>query len=197
MGYENLMNSSRKYTDPSMYDINLKPVKYAGFMPRFYAFIIDVVFIFLASILFYFVVIGIIYAVASVMGGTSLSMLMLANAISIRLVYIAYPISFLYLFGATPGKMLIGLRVVPSGTPSTDKRGISLSSSTLRSLSYPLIVIIISYIFLYLSQDYMLFIIMSSLISFAVGGLNLFLLAYTPNHRSLMDRIAGTSVIKL
>lgn len=111
---------------------------YAGFVSRLFAFAIDIVIIVvILTLTTWFVsVVNELFRVEAFLGGllgadtVDIAALVLATLLSVS-VYIGYPLLFWTLTGQTPGKMLLGLRVV-----TTEGRYLSLGRAVRRLIGY-------------------------------------------------------------
>jgi uncharacterized RDD family membrane protein YckC len=111
---------------------------YAGFVSRLFAFVLDVLFLFLAVTLITWLVavINSVVRVDAILGNLlqdsaiDVASVVLALLLTFG-VYIGYPIFFWTLTGQTPGLTIMGLRVV-----TTDGHYLSLGRSVRRLIGY-------------------------------------------------------------
>lgn len=104
---------------------------YAGFVSRLFAFIIDILVLVVATTLMTWLItfISLLPPIEAALGGSSL-WLILPALLTFGL-YVGYPLFFWTLSGQTPGKMLMGLRVV-----TTDGQYLSFGRSVRRLIGY-------------------------------------------------------------
>ena len=118
--------------DTSMYGY------YAGFVSRLFAFVIDVIVLVVAMTLitwlvtFAWNIVGVVPILGNRIGTDAADVVSVILSVVLTIgVYIGYPLFFWTLTGQTPGKLLMGLRVV-----TTDGRYLSLGQSVRRLIGY-------------------------------------------------------------
>lgn len=144
-------------------------VRQAGFWIRLAAWVVDLAFLFLATIALALVVLITIYLGGRLGGEINDQVMALAgysSAVIVTLSGVMYFTIFVGSCGQTPGKMLFRLKVV-----QVDGQAVTYGRALLRSLCWIL-----------------------SLLLFGIGFL---MIACTRQKRGLHDMLAGTSVIRL
>lgn len=133
-------------------------VMFAGFGSRFIGYVVDSIFLGLVAL-----VGGLSYGIVANLDNAAI-----LNAISsiLALLTPCYYVAFWALAGATPGKIMLGMRIVG---PSGDINGIGWGRAILRLFGY-----VVSSFFFYLGYIW---------------------IAFDSEHRGWHDRIAGTHVV--